>query len=894
VGRYGSQRGVALILLIGITATLAIIALMIATVLVNQVKATDNQRSRQQSFDYADGALDHAASLVKGAGVFPEDAASTSWLPDIASAFAGLFPADAHLDGFWVYDNSGHPPDRTVCWDANHDHEMWVEVQVTYHGKTTRSRCLVSQLTENVVKSFPKAAVYSDTGIKLDGTSDVYAVKSDGVTPYVPLTDGGSATAWATTIMCGGSWTSGMPAGTKNFVSNSSANLAAPGSATQSVNVECNGSLVPNGAPAYQGTLDGAHGAKVGLLSDYFDGGAQADLCQEAQSGQNHTSAPTAPAAPTAPGAITAPTSSGTSVAPSKFTQSAMTTVAGVTYTSATKTYTFANDIIITGNLELKSGTGTGQGVFPAGTSFVFKKVYVNSSYYFKVTDTINMSATSLYVGGPLTVNNTTATATTDAITGTLYVNSTSTSSVAGRATLTAAAFYAAGPVTFTNTSTTIPQVRGNNTVGISGTVFTASTFLYAGGALSISAGTTNAGQVYGANTVALSGTATVVLTGSLYSSGALTISNPATTCDSVYANSSASFTGNAAVTINSLYVHGTLTVSGATFATADRFGTVYLAGSGNAVSGAVTSACTSWFYTAGTLTMSNTVTSAGLIYAAADLTFSGNITVDTLGLVVDDGDSGSLNTDLTISGATTPVVDQFGSIYVEGTATWSGTASVTTTNYLNASAKPGPMYITILRRSGTYNDVYGDTWLVGDAGTSDVAWSVIGPTSGTACSIMCPLLGTTEKTEISGKVNFGNMTNPMVYYMMCDNDSLYSNTMLLGNDGYDHNDDGSLGGSGTAAPYSGTFYGLIVGMEACMRIYSTNAAVPCVVGAVFNGTEYINGTTESQYDVELNGAASVAYCQAIIDAVTDTAITTTTRVTQIVPGSWQQLPVHD
>ena len=229
----------------------------------------------------------------------------------------------------------------------------------------------------------------------------------------------------------------------------------------------------------------------------------------------------------------------------------------------------------------------------------------------------------------------------------------------------------------------------------------------------------------------------------------------------------------------------------------------------------------------------------------------------------------------------------------MEGTATWSGTASVCTTNYLDASAKPGPMYITILKRSGTFYDVYGDTWLVGDAGTSDVAWSVTGPTSGTACTIMCPLLATTEKTEIYGKVNFGSLTNPMVYYMMCDNDSLYSNTMLLGDDGYDHNDDGSLGNHGTATPYLGTFYGLIVSMEACMRIYSTSTT-PCVVGAVFNGTEYIKDTTESQYDLELNGSASVAYCQAIIDAVTDTAITTTTQVTQIVPGSWQQLPVHD
>ena len=113
----------------------------------------------------------------------------------------------------------------------------------------------------------------------------------------MPLTDGGSATAWATTLMCGGSWTSGMPAGTENFVSNSSANLAAPTSSTQSVNIECNGSVVPNGAPTYQGTIDSTSGAKVGLLSDYFDGAAQEGLCEEAQSGQSPTGAPPLPRA---------------------------------------------------------------------------------------------------------------------------------------------------------------------------------------------------------------------------------------------------------------------------------------------------------------------------------------------------------------------------------------------------------------------------------------------------------------------------------------------------------------------------------------------------------------------------------------------------------------------
>ena len=390
-----------------------------------------------------------------------------------------------------------------------------------------------------------------------------------------------------------------------------------------------------------------------------------------------------------------------------------------------------------------------------------------------------------------------------------------------------------------------------------------------------------------------------------LYSAGALTIANPSTSCGALWANSTATFTGNAAITAGVTYVGSTLSSSGATSTVTQQFGSLYIAGTGtSSVQDTVALVASGYLYCAGPLTLGDTTNpyttvmtaTTGLMYTKGNLLFSGNTTVHALGLVVNDGNTNDgMDTNFTISNATTQLVDQLGSIWVEGTANWSGTASVQTTNYTDATAKPGTMYITILKRSGTFNDVYGDTWLVGDAGTSDVAWSVTGPTSGTACTIMCPLLATTEKTEFYGKVNFGNMTNPMVYYMMCDNDALYSNTMLLGDDGYKHNDDGSLSNDHTAVAYLGTFYGLIVNMEADMRIYTTTGnTTPCVVGAVFNGTEYINGTTESQYGVELDGAASVAYCQAIIDAVTDTAITTTTQVTQIVPGSWQQLPTHD
>ena len=84
MGRSRDQRGIALIMLIGITATLAILGLMVAVALVNQDSATAGQRSRQQSFDNANGALDHAVSMVKTGVSLPENAASAGSI-DIAA-----------------------------------------------------------------------------------------------------------------------------------------------------------------------------------------------------------------------------------------------------------------------------------------------------------------------------------------------------------------------------------------------------------------------------------------------------------------------------------------------------------------------------------------------------------------------------------------------------------------------------------------------------------------------------------------------------------------------------------------------------------------------------------------------------------------------------------------
>ena len=55
--QHTSQRGAALILLLGITATLAILSTTLVFVLVNQQRATANERSRTQSLYAAEAAL---------------------------------------------------------------------------------------------------------------------------------------------------------------------------------------------------------------------------------------------------------------------------------------------------------------------------------------------------------------------------------------------------------------------------------------------------------------------------------------------------------------------------------------------------------------------------------------------------------------------------------------------------------------------------------------------------------------------------------------------------------------------------------------------------------------------------------------------------------------------
>ena len=264
-------------------------------------------------------------------------------------------------------------------------------------------------------------------------------------------------------------------------------------------------------------------------------------------------------------------------------------------------------------------------------------------------------------------------------------------------------------------------------------------------------------------------------------------------------------------------------------------------------------------------------------LWVAGNLTISGNATINTTGLYV----GGSL----TITGSSAAsVTDSLGPLYVAGDALFEGSFNSNTyplnvTTAVKGSTTANPMFAKIIsidgdlnsgignnqnydstNKPGPTNITLGPTWIDGDAGTGDVAVNFSGPSS-TASQIWCPLLATTEQTHSNGLVNFGSLLHPMIYFMQCDNDGLYSNTgQWLG---------------------TGTYCGLMIAFEAEMQI--TNGTV---LGAVLEGTPYKNGS-DSGTDLTLSNA-TICYNQTVIDNCTSDNLRTTT--TGVVPGSWQQL----
>ena len=288
------EEGFGLILLIGITAALAILAAALVMLLTNQQWNTARERSSKTSESYAEAALNSAVVGVEN---------DNSWLTTPFTNATEMSADYSTISGaptvtYQVYDNLT-PVNYGVNWDSNGDGEVWVQTTTTYQGRTTTVRELVQ--SKKSLSVIPFSAAWTDTNMTLTGTSNIYYVNGDGT----PDTSG---SPYATTIECGG-----------NFTSDSSATLAAPadGTQTQSVGLQVNGSVTTTGHN-FTKTSGG-----VGMLSDYFDQAHQAALMTEAQTCQNNISS----LFDLSPGSGHTYT-----------TASAL--LAAMTYNSATKTYT--------------------------------------------------------------------------------------------------------------------------------------------------------------------------------------------------------------------------------------------------------------------------------------------------------------------------------------------------------------------------------------------------------------------------------------------------------------------------------------------------------------------------------------------------------------------------
>jgi hypothetical protein len=248
-------------------------------------------------------------------------------------------------------------------------------------------------------------------------------------------------------------------------------------------------------------------------------------------------------------------------------------------------------------------------------------------------------------------------------------------------------------------------------------------------------------------------------------------------------------------------------------------------------------------------------------------LTITGNLTVTSTALYV----TGAF----TISGTTTAITDSFGPTYVTGTVDWNG--SSTTTNRL--AIKTGAFFAKIFGvdtvsnnsgydgSSGPTDITLGPTWINGDAGTGDIAVDFSGPSTGTASTVMCPVLATTEQTHSNGLINFGTQVSPMIYFMQCDNDGLYSNTMQWDS--------------------TGEYFGLMILFEAEACITGGNDGThPNIMGAVLEGTP--SGGGDSGTDITMSGNSSICYNQAVINNCTSDSLRTVTIAP--VPGTWEQI----
>jgi hypothetical protein len=375
---HDREGGFSLILLIGITAALAILAASLVMLLDNQLHGTYTERASKTSMYYAEAGLASAVDNLKN---------NTAWLTSSYTMSTSALNQDySSLPGsptvtYKVYDDL-NPINTAINWDSNGDGEVWVQATTTYQGRTSCVRELVE--CGKAVTCLPYSAAWADKNITMSGSSYIYEVNPNG-SAYT------AGAPYPTTVMVGG-----------NFTGTGSTYLGPSGGTQQTVGLQVDGT-VSGVASSVTHTTGG-----VGLLSDYFNTADQFYLMQEGQSG-TPWAGDTAPPNTITPTPKPTPTASPTNT--STAFPSPLPTCISATPSASPTAYTASGDAQMNANLTLTNTSST-------VVTYNFKSLDVSGNL--TLSGNVALDCTSLYVGGNFTVSGATV-ALTDQF-GPLYV----------------------------------------------------------------------------------------------------------------------------------------------------------------------------------------------------------------------------------------------------------------------------------------------------------------------------------------------------------------------------------------------------------------------------------------------------------------------------------------
>ena len=340
------QSGMAMIMMLGIAATLAVLAATTVMVTANTLHSTAAVRTQNSALDYAEAALSSgvlAASTQtwpSGGGAFSPSALTAAY----TNTYASGPPATVV-----VYDDQ-NPVNKAITSDQGSptsattpDGKLWVQAAVTFNGQTAVVRQMVGEVNATSSFQVPQAAIYTDGNVNFQGGGgNVFAVTASGA----PDTSKSAA------VEAGG-----------NFVGNWSTSLSPTGGA-QTVAIDTNGT-VTNPKNGISSPVAGT--GNVAPLSTVFTPANVATMTAEAKAGS-----------PTAADA------NGTVVSSSLLNQLQAT---------SPQTYNATTDLVVNGSLTLGGGT----------SAFDFKSLYVTGNL--TLNGNTNTNTTSLYVGGNFTIN---------------------------------------------------------------------------------------------------------------------------------------------------------------------------------------------------------------------------------------------------------------------------------------------------------------------------------------------------------------------------------------------------------------------------------------------------------------------------------------------------------